>query len=76
MKATLSFNLDDRDDSIAHFRCVKALDLALTIWTFQNELSKIRDTSEDGKWLDGDLVFRAWTDALEEHTINLNELVI
>ena len=32
MKATLEFDLDDTDDSMAHKRCVKSLDMALSIF--------------------------------------------
>jgi len=29
MKATLEFDLNDPDDRMAHFRCVKSLDMAI-----------------------------------------------
>jgi len=32
MKATLEFDLDDTDDSMAHKRCVKSLDMAVSIF--------------------------------------------
>ena len=34
MHAELKFNLDEPDDIQAHFRCVKALDMALCLSSF------------------------------------------
>jgi hypothetical protein len=54
MKATLTFNLDDPDDAMNHFRCTQALTLALAIWEIKQELHKdepnmefIRDVVDD-----------------------------
>ena len=38
MKATLTFDLDDRDDKMAHARCVKALDMAIALFSIREEL--------------------------------------
>lgn len=75
MKAILKFNLDDSDDVMAHTRCVKSLDMALAMWAFSNRLRKIVDESEDGKYIDEDLVSKAWEQSLEEYEINLNTLI-
>jgi hypothetical protein len=75
MEATLRFNLDDPDDNMAHQRCVKALDMALALWDFSGKLRAIVDTSEDGKWIDEDVVWKAWNEILEERGINLNQLI-
>lgn len=32
MKATLEFDINDADDRMAHYRCVKALDMAIVLW--------------------------------------------
>ena len=75
MKAILKFNLDDSDDVMAHTRCVKALDMALAMWAFSGRLRRIVDESEDGKYIDEDLVSKAWEQSLEEYEINLNTLI-
>ena len=49
MRATLSFNLDDSDQAMEHFRCIKSLDMALFIFDFAAILRQLTDTSEDGK---------------------------
>lgn len=36
MKATLTFNLDDPDDRMAHLRCVKSLDMAIALFEIKN----------------------------------------
>jgi hypothetical protein len=75
MKATLQFNLEDEDDRMAHFRCVKSLDMALAMYEFAESLRGIVDTSEDGKWIDEDVVWKAWGEVLEKRGISLDELI-
>jgi len=43
MKAKLTFNLDDQEDKMAHFRCVKALDMAIAL----SEIISIRKGIEN-----------------------------
>ena len=71
MKATLTFDLDDAQDAMAHFRCVKALDMALAIWTFSGRLRKLVDEErgEDAFW-------EEWEDTMEEHGIKMDEILI
>jgi len=75
MKATLTYNLNDQDDTISHLRAIKSLDMALAMWTFTGKLKGIVDTSEDGKYIDEDLVWKAWEESLTEYDINLDKLV-
>jgi len=75
MKAKLTFDLNEPDDIMAHFRCTKALDMALAMWTFTGKLRKLVDESEDGKWVDEKYVWEAWQEALSEYDINIENLV-
>jgi hypothetical protein len=75
MKAVLKFDLNDEDERMAHFRCVKALDMALAMWEFAGALRGIVDTSEDGKWIDEELVWKAWGEVLEKRGISFDELI-
>jgi|688.fasta_scaffold919625_2 hypothetical protein len=75
MKARLTFNLEDPEDAMAHLRCVKATDMALAMWTFTSKLRKLVDESEDGKYLDEEYVWGAWEAALNEHDINIDNLI-
>lgn len=40
MKAKLEFNLDDPEDRMAHFRCVKSLDMALALFEILHNTRK------------------------------------
>ena len=62
MKATLEFNLADPADKMAHFRCVKSLDMALAIWDL---LTKDVYADENTKLIE----------ILEKYSIDINELV-
>jgi len=81
MKANLEFDLNDFDDKLSHFRCVKALDMACALWEFQMNsrkalLSKVTDqenlTPEDAV----NIVFNHFNDLLNEHDINPDTLIV
>jgi hypothetical protein len=76
MKATLTFNLDDSDDAIEHFRCIKSLDMALFIFDFAAKLKDLTDTSEDGKHIDEAHIWEKWEETMEAYDLNLNRLVL
>ncbi len=71
MKAILQFNLDDHEDRMAHFRCVKALDMALALWTFSGRLRRLVD---DEKGVDA--FWEEWEDTLGEYGIKMDDLLI
>jgi hypothetical protein len=78
MKATLEFNLDDFDDKMAHLRCVKSLNLALTIWEIKREIRdklKYHDNSE----LQNE-IYESFNEMinerLEDNNIILDEIII
>ena len=76
MKATLHFNLDDPDDALEHFRCIKSIDMALFIWDFANKLRELTDTSEDGKHIDEAHIWEKWEELCRAYDINLDRLVV
>jgi hypothetical protein len=47
MKATIEFNLDDHEDAKAHLRCVKSLDMMLTLWEMDQHLRSITKYAPD-----------------------------
>ena len=71
MKAIIEFNLDDHEDRMAHFRCVKALDMALAIWTFSGRLRRLVD---DEKGVDA--FWEEWEETLQEYGIKMDDLLI
>jgi hypothetical protein len=49
MKAILKFDLDDRDDRMAHLRCVKSSDMANVLFEVTHNLKKqLEDDGETG----------------------------
>jgi hypothetical protein len=76
MKATLTFNLDNPDDALEHFRCIKSIDMALFIWDFANKLRELTDTSEDGKHIDEAHIWERWDDLSRAYDINLDKLIV
>lgn len=79
MKAVIEFDLDNFDDRQAHARCVKALDMTLALFELQYSLRKEieKDLDKDGitRYGAADLVFNGITRIMEEHNVNLDELV-
>lgn len=68
MKAKLDFDLEDLDDVMAHLRCVKSLDMALTLFKIQGI---IRD-----KWqFNAVEIQQKINEAFEEYDINLEDLI-
>lgn len=74
MKAVLEFNLEEEEDRMAHFRCVKSYEMVLAMWQFSGALRRIVDASEEGK-IDEEDVWKAWGDALDEYGIRFDELI-
>jgi len=81
MKATLKFNLDDSDDSMAHLRAVKSLDMAFVLWELVMNTKKqcYYATDLDPKATSPtngiDVVFSKLYDLLEEHDVNVDSLI-
>jgi len=76
MKATLTFDLDSPEDAAHHLRCTKALDLALCLNEFNNEISSIikhKDLTEEQSEVYSKIK-NLLHEVLEEYGINLDEL--
>lgn len=82
MEARLKFDLDEIDDKMAHLRATKSLDLALVLWELTHNSKKELERKLEGhKNLNSnsldtlDLVFEKIHELMEEHNINIEELV-
>ena len=82
MKATLSYNLNDPDDRMAHLRAVKSLDMVSALFDITRNLKKkiehryenIDNTNNDV--FDGiDAVFDEIYNILEDNNIDIDELI-
>jgi len=78
MKAKLEFDLDDFDDRMAHLRCVKSTDMASILFEMStNARKRIIMGSECGEeyYKGVDDVFNKLRELMEEHNINIDELI-
>ena len=78
MKAKLTFDLSDFDDKLEHLRCVKATDIVLLLWELtHNSLKEILNKKDNcEKYQEGvEAVFEKIYSLLEEHDININNLI-
>jgi hypothetical protein len=89
MKASLEFNLDDMDDEMSHFRCIRALDMALVLHDFDEKLRSMARYAESDRILNlavngqdvhipaGALeaVRALFHDVMESRGINMEELI-
>ena len=82
MKATLSYNLNDPDDRMAHLRAVKSLDMASALFDITRNLkNKIDNRYEDidntnNDVFDGiDSVIEEIYNILEDNNIDIDELI-
>jgi hypothetical protein len=80
-QATLTFDLNDSDDAMAHLRAVRSLDLALAIWDIVHNTKKSlqwkieaddKITSYDAI----DLVYDKIYAILDEHNIVIDKFII
>lgn len=76
MKATLEFDLNEPDDVMAHKRCVKSMELTMTVYDI---LAAIRSKLKYGELTDEqyDALEKLQTEVvsiLEEHSVNVDEL--
>lgn len=82
MKAKLIFDLSDHDQKMEHLRCVKSLDMALALWQISVNAKKQCYRIAEGKEMKGesvdyiDLVFEKIYEIMEEHSIDVDDLVI
>jgi hypothetical protein len=77
--ATLTFDLNDSDDTIAHLRAVKSLDMAMALWEIVHNTKKGLEWSMEGKEMDKydalEMVYEKIHEILEEHNIKTDELI-
>ena len=78
MKAKLEFDLYDFDDRMAHLRCVKSTDMASILFEMTMNARKRITMGYDGtdEYYRGvDAVFNKLYELMEEHNINVEELI-
>ena len=77
--ATLTFDLNDSDDTIAHLRAVKSLDMAMALQNIVHNTKKGLEWSMEGKEIDKydalELVYEKIHEILNDHNIITDELI-
>jgi len=79
-KGILEFDLNDMDDSRAHLRAVKSLDMALVLWEMAHNTKKGIQNEIEFKELSAydavDRIFGKFWEEMNERGINLDELIV
>jgi hypothetical protein len=81
MKATLTYNLDNPDDKMAHLRAIKSLDMAIILHELEYNLHKRIERQlevESKQYTDMEVVqmYRdEITELVKENNINIDELI-
>lgn len=85
MKAILEFNLDNKDDKMAHLRAIKSLDMACVLFELTHNLQKqlrnkidssaFNDTIQSSMIIMLDEVFDEINRLMESNNVNLDELI-
>jgi len=81
VKAKLIFDTNEPDDELALNRSLKATDMALVLFEIQYNLRKKCEweleslEADSDKWDGLEVVFRKLNELLDEHNINLNDLI-
>ena len=80
MKAILEYNLDNKDEAMAHLRAIKSLDMACVLFEIQKNLKRnMERTLETTVDIDAfeavNLTFSRIYDLMADNNINLDELI-
>ena len=72
MKAVLEFDLRERDEELAHLRCVRNWELA---WALHSVMEEIRKAVKESRKIDGEKLLADCSEIIQENNINIDELV-
>jgi hypothetical protein len=79
-KATLTFDLDDRDDRIEFDRMMKSLDMAMALWELDmngyRKFTKYNERQDDAYQEGIEEVFEYIRGLLREHNIDVEQLIV
>jgi hypothetical protein len=78
-KAILKFDLNDADDTLAYNRCNKSTDMAIALWELSHNSRKGLLYNCEAKEMNSHeavcMVFDRIYEIMDEHNINLDELI-
>ena len=78
MKAILEFDLNNEEDRMAHFRCIKSIDMACVLFEITRNLKhtleqRFENNPQNRNELDE--VFKEIQGYMDEFSINIEELI-
>lgn len=72
MKAVLEFNLNERDEAVAHLRCVRNWELA---WALHSVMEEMRRAVREQSVIDGDKLLGSCWEIIRENNLSLDEMI-
>jgi hypothetical protein len=79
-KANLTFDLDDSDDRMEFERMIKAKDMAMMLWELDmngyRKFTKYNERQEEAYQEGIEEVFEYIRDLLQQHQINVEDLIV
>ena len=81
-KGILEFDLNDPDDAMAHLRCVKSTDMALSLWDIiyevRKETKRELESNEESTDVEFELhekIFNKIFETLDERDVKIDNLI-
>lgn len=72
MKAVLEFNLNERDEAVAHLRCVRNWELA---WALHSVMEEIRKAANEHDSINPETLLNVCNDIIQDNHLSLDEMV-
>ena len=72
MKAILEFNLNERDEAVAHIRCVRNWELA---WALHSVMEEIRKAANEHDSISPETLLNVCNDIIQDNHISLDEMI-
>lgn len=72
MKAVLEFNLNERDEAVAHLRCVRNWELA---WALHSVMEEIRKAANEHDSINPEALLNACNEIIRDNHLSLDEMV-
>jgi hypothetical protein len=72
MKAVLKFNLNERDEQVAHIRCVRNWELA---WALHSVMEEIRKAANEHDSINPETLLNVCNEIIQDNHISLDEMI-
>ena len=72
MKAILEFNLNEREEEIAHLRCVRNWHLA---WALHSVMEEIKKAANEHDSINPETLLNACNEIIQDNHLSLDEMV-